>query len=61
MVPTIQNSMKPFKVSGQAPPWWGGGQLGVAQGPAELCLLQDMDYSRIIERLLKLAVSSTGG
>nr|KAF6395748.1 diacylglycerol O-acyltransferase 1 [Molossus molossus] len=34
MVPTIQNSMKPFK---------------------------DMDYSRIIERLLKLAVSRLGG
>lgn len=33
MVPTIQNSMKPFKVSGQAPLWlegvWPGSQLSL--------------------------------
>lgn len=34
MVPTIQNSMKPFKVSGQGSPVAGG---GVAWEPAEPC------------------------
>uniref|UniRef100_A0A667H8N5 O-acyltransferase n=1 Tax=Lynx canadensis TaxID=61383 RepID=A0A667H8N5_LYNCA len=59
MVPTIQNSMKPFKVRGQALLWWGGGGrvgLRAARGASSALSPQDMDYSRIVERLLKLAV-----
>lgn len=112
MVPTIQNSMKPFRVSDGGPGevfFWEGGQklppclASVGQklsGPQSQCqdpaklpslphfeppppgtarslpalfpgdcgtgvtgadALQDMDYSRIIERLLKLAVSTPAG
>lgn len=58
MVPTIQNSMKPFQVN-----------INVFR-LLDFCLLdlrvtlfhlpppwQDMDFSRMIERMLKLAVS----